>query len=59
MQLLYNKVDFAPSKFEAAVVLQIEAKQKILGWSITFGAKSVEKRSGLENFFELTTPIEQ
>ena len=42
---------------EAAVVLQIEAKQKILGWSLTFRAKSIEKHPGLENFFELTTSI--
>ena len=29
--LLFNKVDFGASDFEAAVQLQIEAKQKILG----------------------------
>ena len=30
-QLLNNKVDFTASNFEAAVQLQIEVKQKILG----------------------------
>ena len=42
-QLLFNKVDFGASDFEAAVQLQIEVKQKMLGWSLTFGLKSVEK----------------
>ena len=51
-QILCNKLDFAPSKFEAAVLLHINAKQKFLGWSVTVGAKSVEKHSRLENFFE-------
>ena len=56
MQLLYNKVDFGASDFEAAVLLQIEVKQKMLGRSVTFGPKSVEKSSQQKNFFELTTP---
>ena len=30
----------------------------MLGRSVTFGPKSVEKRPQQENFFELTTPIE-
>ena len=42
-QLLSNKVDFPGSNFEAAVQLQIEAKPKFFGWSVTFGLKSVEK----------------
>ena len=33
--------------------------KKILGWSVTFGLKSVEKRPPRANFFELTTPINQ
>ena len=56
-QLLNNKVDFGASNFEAAVLLQIEVKQKMLGRSVTFGPKSVEKRFQQQNFFELTTPI--
>ena len=56
-QLLFNKVDFGASDFEAAVLLQIEVKQKMLGRSVTFGPKSVEKRFQQQNFFELTTPI--
>ena len=55
-QLLNNKVDFRASDFEDAVQLQIEAKQKILGWSVTFGLKSVEKRPPRANFFPLMTP---
>ena len=31
VKLLYNKVDFTASDFEAAVHLQIEVKQKMLG----------------------------
>ena len=31
----------------------------MLGRSVTFGPKSVEKRPQQENFFELTTPITQ
>ena len=31
ISFLYNKVDFTASNFEAAVQLQIEAKQKMLG----------------------------
>ena len=42
-ELLYNKVDFRASHFEAAVQLQIEAKRKMLGRSVAFGVKSVEK----------------
>ena len=56
-QLLYNKVDFGAPDFEAAVLLQIEVKQKMLGRSVTFGPKSVEKHFQQQNFFELTTPI--
>ena len=48
---VYNKVDFGPSDFEAAVQLQIEVKQKMLGRSVTFGPKSVEKRPQTTNFF--------
>ena len=36
--------------------LQIEPAGKILGRSVTFGPKSVENSSDLDNFFELTTP---
>ena len=43
-QLLFNKVDFGASNFEAALQLQIEAEQKMLGWSVAFGVKSVEKQ---------------
>ncbi len=38
------------------MLLQIEVKQKMLGRSVTFGPKSVEKRFQQQNFFELTTP---
>ena len=55
-QLLFNKVDFGASDFEAAVLLQIEVKRKMLGRSVTFGPKSVEKHFQHQNFFELTTP---
>ena len=37
--------------FEAALQLQIEAKQKMLGRSVAFDVKSVEKRSIRQNFF--------
>ena len=36
--------------------LQIEPAGKILGRSVTFGPKSVENSSDLDNFFELMTP---
>ena len=36
--------------------LQIEAKRKMLGRSVAFGVKSVEKHLIRRNFFELTTP---
>ena len=51
-----DKVDFRPPNFEAAVQLQTLVKQKMLGRSVTFGSKSVEKRPQQGNFFELTTP---
>ena len=49
-QLLYNKVDFGASDFEAAVLLQIEVKPKMLGRSVTFEPKSVEKRFNSKTF---------
>ena len=45
-----------PLTLRSAEALQIEDKQKILGWLLTSGAKSTEKHPGLENFFELNTP---
>ena len=54
---MYNKVDFGASDFEAAVLLQIEVKQKMLGRSVTFGQKSAEKLPQQGNFFELMTAI--
>ena len=54
-QLLYN---LGASDFEAAVLLQIEVKQKMLGRSVTFGPKSVEKRFQQQNFFELTPLVD-
>ena len=56
---MYNKVDFRASDFEAAVLLQIEVKRKMLSRSVTFGPKSVEKRFQQQNFFELATPNAQ
>ena len=50
-QLLFNRVDFRASNFEVALQLHIEAKQKMLGRSVTFGPKSVEKRPQTTNFF--------
>ena len=50
-QLLFNKVDFRASDFGAALQLQIEAKRKMLGWSVAFGVKSVEKHLIRRNFF--------
>ena len=50
-QLLFNKVDFRASDFEVALQLQIEAKRKMLGWSVAFGVKSVEKHLIRRNFF--------
>ena len=55
-QLLFNEVDFGASDFKATVLLQIEVKQTMLGRSVTFGPKSVEKRFQQQSFFELTTP---
>ena len=40
-ELLFNKVDFRASDFEAAVLLQIEVKQKMLSRSVTLEVKSV------------------
>ena len=43
----------------AALQVQIEANQKMLGRSVAFGVKSAEKHLIRQNFFELTTPISQ
>ena len=51
-----NKNDFGASDFEAAVLLQIVVKLKMLVRSVTFWPKSVEKCFQQQNFFELTTP---
>ena len=41
---MYNKVDFRASDFETAgVLLQFEVKRKMLGRSVTFEPRSVEK----------------
>ena len=45
--------------FEAAVQLQIEVKQKMLGRSNTLGVKSVKECSQRGTLKNLTTPIEQ
>ena len=50
------KVDFGASDFEAAVLLQIEVKQKMLCRSLTFGPKSVEKHFQRGTLKNLTTP---
>ena len=55
--LLYNKIDFGASDFEVAVHLQTEAKWKMLGRSVTFGPKSVEKHFQRGTLKNLTTPI--
>ena len=47
---ILNKVDFGASDFEAAALLQIEVKQKMLGRSVTFEPKSVEKRFQQQSF---------
>ena len=52
---IYKKLISHPLSSTVYVQLQIEAKQRILGWTIAFGAKSIEKLSWLEIFFELTT----
>ena len=41
------------------MLLQIEVKLKMLGRSVTFEPRSVEKRFQQQNFFELTTPTTQ
>ena len=41
------------------MLLQIEVKRKMLGRSVTFEPRSVEKRFQQQNFFELTTPTQQ
>ena len=38
------------------MLLQIEVKPKMLGRSVTFEPRSVEKHFQQQNFFELTTP---
>ena len=38
------------------MLLQIEVKRKMLGRSVTFEPRSVEKHFQQQNFFELTTP---
>ena len=43
------------SDFEVTVLLQIELKRKMLGRSVTFKPKSIEKCFQKKNFFELTT----
>ena len=57
--LVYNKVDFGASDFEATVLLKIEVKPKMHGRSVTFEPRSVEKHFQQQNFFELTTPNNQ
>ena len=57
--LLYYIVDFGASDLEAAVLHQIEVKRKMLGRSVTFGPKSIEKCFQQQNFFALTTPNSQ
>ena len=58
-QLLFNKFDFGASDFEAAVLLQIEVKWKMLGWSVTFKPKSVEKHFQRGTLKNLMTPCGQ
>ena len=48
-----------PLTLRPPVQLQIEVKQKMHGRSVTFRAKSVEKRPQTKPFFELTTPNEE
>ena len=55
-QLLFNKVDFGASNFEAALQLQTVVKWKLLGRSVTFGPKSVEKHPIKGTLKNLTTP---
>ena len=55
-QLLYNKVDFAASKFEAALSLQIEARGKIKGVAQLIGSKTLEISFPKGTLKNLTTP---
>ena len=55
-QLLYNKVDFGASDFEAALQLQNKVKGKLLGRSVTLGPKPVEKHLTKGTLKNLTTP---
>ena len=59
MLATFHPTDFGASDFEAVVLLQIEVKRKMLGRSVTFEPRSVEKHFQQQNFFELTTPIIQ
>ena len=52
----YFIIDFGPSDLEAAVLLQIEVKWKMLGWSFTFGVRSVKNCCQKRYLKNLTTP---
>ena len=55
ISLHYNKVDFAASKFEATLSLQIEARGKIKGVAKLFGQKTLEISFPKGTFKNLTT----
>ena len=55
-QLLYNKVDFTVSNFEAAVGLQVEAAGKMKVAVGVLDHRTIQNCFACKNFFELTTP---
>ena len=56
MQLLFNKVDFGASDFEAAVGLQVEAAGKMKVAAGVLDHRTIQNCFAWKNFFELTTP---
>ena len=55
-QLLFNKVDFRASDFEAAVGLQVEAAGKMKVAVGVLDHRTIQNCFALKNFFVLTTP---
>ena len=55
-QLLFNKVDFGASDFEAAVGLQVEAAGKMKVAVGVLDHRTIQNCFACKNFFELTTP---
>ena len=49
--LLFNKVDFGASNFQASPKLQIEVVWKIMGFAQLLGSKPLDYNCSNDNFF--------